>query len=143
MALLVASASLVASTTVLPTVDAASIVPFVPARFPVNDNGAIAMFGNNLMTCPPSTACTAALAGSGSGSALNNNDYVMTNVDEDLDGTTFNSSSSTVTLLPDSTVLFAGLYWGARTTAGTGGQATTANRQTVAFEAPGDAGTGR
>ena len=110
-------------------------------RFSTNDTGDIAIVGNTLMTCPDSAStCAAARNGTASGSANNNNGYVMQYVDVDGDpATTFNSSSATLTLPPGSTVLFAGLYWGGRTNAGTNG-APAPNpgaRGTVDFRVPG------
>ena len=58
-----------------------------------------------------------------------NNQYNMTPVDADSDGSTSNSSSATVTMPAGSTVLFAGLYWGAQSTSG--------NRNRISFKAPG------
>lgn len=49
------------------------------------------------------------------GAKLNNNDFTMTYVDVDTDPSTFNSSDSDLVLPAGSEVLFAGLYWGART----------------------------
>ena len=53
-------------------------------------------------------------------------------IDIDADGTTQNSSSATFTVPPSGTVLFAGLYWGARSNAAT--------RNTVRFRTPALAG---
>ena len=110
-------------------VQAAATVPFA-ARKTFNDNGAIALIGNNLLTCPASAAgCTAAKAASSGGAEVNNNNYVMENVDVDGDSSTFNSSNSQL-LLPDgSTVLWAGLYWGARVQKGDFGTTTTRPRE--------------
>ncbi|XVU25055.1 Ig-like domain-containing protein [Actinoplanes sp. CA-054009] len=94
------------------------------SRFDVNANGAIMLRGNTNLTCSSLVlTCTAARNGSGvTGNLLNNNGYSMVYTDTDGDLlTTFNDSSSTVTLPPASTVLFAGLYWGALTALGAGG----------------------
>ena len=95
---------------------------FTP-RFSANDTGNVAIVGNTLETCPVATSgCPAAQ--SGSGASLNNNNWSMVRVDADSDpATTIDSSSATLTLPAAATVLFAGLYFGAATTAGTGGQA--------------------
>ena len=45
-----------------------------------------------------------------------NNAYQMVNLDADTVGTTFNSSGSDLLLPAGSSVLWAGLYWGARRT---------------------------
>ena len=60
-------------------------------------------------------------ARAGKGSLLNNNNFVMERVD--VDHTMFDSSSARLTLPDGARVLFAGLYYGARTTAGTRGKA--------------------
>ena len=68
--------------------------------------------------------------------AGNNNSYVMGYVDADADATTIDSSSATVALPAGATVVWAGLYWAADTTAGAGvGRADAANRGTVRFKA--------
>ncbi len=73
-----------------------------------------------MMTCPSSDSrCAAARAGTGS--AQNNNNFPMVRIDVDGDPTTSTSSSSTLTLPDGAQVLFAGLYYGARSTAGSGG----------------------
>jgi len=121
------------------TASAAATVPFTP-KFSANANGAMVTVGNNLLTCPAGgtsngVSCAAARAGG----VADDNGYVMTNLDADADPTTFNSSSSTLTLPAGATVLWAGLYWGARLTAGSGGQSagvSAANQ--IAFRAPGD-----
>ena len=66
----------------------------------------------------------------------------MVRVDADSDpATTIDSSSATLSLPAPATLLFAGLYFGAATTAGTGGQAapSPAQRNTVKFKVPGAA----
>ena len=50
------------------------------------------------------------------GALLNNNDFVMEYVDVDGDGSTFSSSSADFTVPSGGVVLFAGLYWGGRST---------------------------
>lgn len=114
------------------------------SRFTANDTGDIDVFGNTLMTCPASAAGCAAAQQSGvtttADSSSQNNAYNMRFIDVDgAANTTFNSSSSTVSLPAGSTVLFAGLYWGARTTAGSGGIAApnAALRNTVKLKVPG------
>ena len=66
-----------------------------------------------------------------------NNNYNMGYVDIDGDGSTVNSSTATLTLPAGATVSWAGLYWGADKSAGTGGSAApnAANRGTVRFKA--------
>jgi hypothetical protein len=73
---------------------------------------------------PVLVVCSAASclsARAGTGSALNNNNFVMERVD--VDRTMLDSSSARLSLPNGARVLFAGLYYGARTTAGTGGKA--------------------
>jgi hypothetical protein len=117
----------------------ATDTPFTP-RFAETLKGDIAVVGNTLMTCP-SGAVNCAAAQAGGGSALNNNSYTMGYVDVDADATTFDSSSASVSLPAGSTVVWAGLYWAADTSAGTGGAPapTPASRGTVRFTAPGAA----
>ena len=95
---------------------AININPF-EAAFTTNDNGSIFTIGNNLLTCPASApTCAAARAGTVTGASSSNNAYSMVNLDADSVGTTFNSSGSDLLLPAGSTVLWAGLYWGARRT---------------------------
>jgi large repetitive protein len=103
------------------TSPAAADTPF-KARFSANANGDVAVVGNTLETCQSSVGgCDAARAGSGS--TLNNNGFTMERVDVDSDAATFNSSSAHLILPPGARVLFAGLYYGSRTSAGTRGKA--------------------
>ena len=104
---------------------AAAAVPFNVA-FHTQDNGSIGIFGNSLQTCPTAASgCTNAQMGIGSGDALDNNSYNMAFVNVDPGGVRTSSSSADVMTAPStpagSTVLWAGLFWGARQTAGTGG----------------------
>ncbi|MGZ8634815.1 MAG: hypothetical protein ACXWZZ_13305 [Solirubrobacteraceae bacterium] len=118
----------------------AADTPFTP-RFAQTVPGDIAAVGNTVMTCPASAACTTAQDRTGVGAALNNNSYTMGRVDIDADATTFDSSSATVSIPAGSTVLWAGLYWAADTSAGTGGAAaqTASSRGTVQLKVPGGA----
>jgi hypothetical protein len=121
----------------------AADTPFA-SRFAATARGDVAAVGNTLMTCPASANCTSAQNRTGSGGVLNNNSYVMGYVDVDADATTFDSSSATVALPPGSTVLWAGLYWAADTSAGTGMGAAAApaaaSRGTVRLKVPGGGG---
>lgn len=110
---------------------------FTP-RFSQNVQGEITVAANTLMTCPETdTRCPGAQAGTGS--TLNNNQFRMGYVDIDGDPSTFNSSSAELTLPLGARVLFAGLYYGAKTSAGTGGTQApnTSARGTVKFKLPG------
>ena len=90
------------------------------ARFRANANGDIAIVGNTLESCQsPVTDCANARAGLGT--ALNNNSFAMARVN--VDSLTLDSSSARLSLPLGARVLFAGLYYGARTNAGTGGKA--------------------
>lgn len=97
-------------------------------RNPVtNERGNISLVGNALMTCRArsNNNCASARSGAVTG---NNSDYIAEFIDADADGATTNSSSATLTLPSGSTVLWAGLYWGARS--------TTATRDRIKFKPP-------
>jgi uncharacterized repeat protein (TIGR01451 family) len=105
-----------------------------------NASGDITIIGNTLETCPSAAAnCLNARAGIGSGGALDNNNYVMERVD--VDRTALDSSSARLSLPAGARVLFAGLYYGARTNAGTSGKAalnsSPAALSTVDLKLPG------
>jgi hypothetical protein len=111
-------------------------------RFQTHTRGNIAMAANSLLTCPDSApTCASARAGSGSSADLDNNDWAMTNVDVDGDPTTFNSSSADLSIPAGATVKFAGLYWGADSSAGAGGAAAPAPgfENTLLLKSPGAA----
>ena len=76
----------------------------------------------------------------GVGTGLNNNDRTLTWIDVDGDPATFDSSSADLALPPGARVLFAGLYYGGKLSAGTGGSPAPnpGARNTVRFKAPGD-----
>src|SRR5918997_1425016 len=116
---------------------AAPTVPFT-AKFTTNANGAITTIGNNLLTCRTAdSGCTNAQ----NGGSADKNGFVMVNLHADGVAGPTNSSSSRLALPEGSTVLWAGLYWGARLQAGTGGRgATSAGINTMSLRAPGDAG---
>lgn len=113
---------------------------FAP-RFAANvAGGKITVAANTLMTCPAADVnCAAAQAGTATGSALSNNAYAMTRVDVDADAGTFSSSSAQLDLPAGAEVLFAGLYYGGRTSAGGGGAPApnAAARAQVRFGVPG------
>ncbi|HEY7620566.1 MAG TPA: hypothetical protein VH834_12380, partial [Solirubrobacteraceae bacterium] len=106
----------------------AADAPFT-TRFAQTARGDIKANGNTLMTCP--TACQ-------SSTTADDNDYVMGYVNTDGDGTTFDASSANVTLPAGATVLWAGLYWSADTSAGTSGAAApnAGTKGTVSFKVP-------
>lgn len=84
--------------------------PFNP-RFTTNTTGTVRFAANTLLTCSPSTNCSAAQTGSGRSWA--NNNFTMVPVDVDTVGATSNSSSAQLDIPSGASVLFAGLYWGA------------------------------
>ncbi len=108
----------------------AQIVRSFTQRYSTNASGTVQIVGNALLTCPASATCTSAQAGTGG--TLDNNSFSMVDIDIDADATTQNSSSATFTLPPGGAVLFAGLYYGARSNA--------AARNTVRFRTPALAG---
>jgi uncharacterized repeat protein (TIGR01451 family) len=119
---------------------AAITTPFA-ARFDVNANGAIMLRGNASLTCPIGVGtCANARNGIGSSATeeLNDNGYAMVYTDTDGDPATFNDSTATVAMPTGSSVLFAGLYWGADPRAGTSGAAapTPADKGKVLFRTP-------
>ncbi len=107
---------------------------FAP-RFSANDNGAITIIGNELETCPASA--TDCLAARSAIKQINNNSFNMAFTDADNDPATFDSSSADLSLSAGSSVLWAGLYWGARLATGTGGAPGSADRATMLFKVPG------
>ena len=119
-----------------PRLPLAVTTPFT-VRYQTNDTGDITFAANTLMTAPASDP-DAVNAQNGVGTKVANNEFLMTYVDVDSDPTTFNSSRSDLVMPAGSQVLFAGLYWGARTN-GTTVNATTALRNTVKFMTPGGA----
>ena len=121
------------------TASAVVEVPFA-TQFATSARGGVVTAANTLMTCPEAAAnCLEARAGTATGAALNNNAYAMERVDVDSDLTTFDSSTATLALPAGATVQFAGLYYGARTSKGTGGEAAidAAARGTVLLRTPG------
>ena len=111
------------------------------ARFSTNANGDIAIVGNTLETCQTSVA-DCANARAGVGSVLNNNSFSMVRVN--TDSAALDSSSARLSLPAGARVLFAGLYYGSRTNAGTGGKAapdsTLAGLGKVDLKTPGASG---
>ncbi|WP_433827507.1 Ig-like domain-containing protein [Actinoplanes sp. CA-015351] len=128
-------------------VAAAITTPFT-TRFDVNANGAILLRGNANLTCPvhlltPTCADARNGIGSTANEELNDNGYPMIFTDADGDPATFNDSTATIDMPAGSTVLFAGLYWGADPSAGSSVGAllgaaapTAANKNKVRFRTP-------
>jgi len=90
----------------------AADTPF-SVRYAQTLHGNLSAVGNTLMSCPTGARNCAAAR---SGSPYSNNDS---------DATTFDSSSATLSLPAGSTVAWAGLYWSADTSGGSGGVADT------------------
>ncbi len=109
---------------------AAITTPFT-TRFDVNVNGSILLRGNSNLTCPQADPdCTPAR--SGQGGVVNNNNFAMVYTNADGDPTTFDDSTATLDMPPGSTVLFAGLYWGADSSSAP----TPGNRNKVLLRTP-------
>jgi hypothetical protein len=89
-------------------------------RYAQTLHGNLGAVGNTLMTCPTAAGNCAAAR---SGSPYSDNDFTMGYVDVDSNASTFDSSSATLTLPAGATVAWAGLYWSADTSAGSGGSA--------------------
>jgi large repetitive protein len=113
-------------------------------RHSSTDNGDILLIGNTVLNCDPALTvdCLAARSFMAVTAQNNNNAHNMAMVDVDGDSSTFNSSQVTLTLPAGGEILWAGLYWGANTTAGTSGVAapSAADKNKVRLLAPGSAG---
>jgi hypothetical protein len=115
----------------------AADTPLAP-RFAQTLRGDVTTAGNTLMSCPSNAnGCTAARARTGP--ALDNNSFNMARVDTDGDNSTFTSSSSQLSIPAGATVVWAGLYWSADTSAGSNGSNATSagSRGQVRFRVPG------
>ncbi|HWS31246.1 MAG TPA: Ig-like domain-containing protein, partial [Actinoplanes sp.] len=127
-----------------PEAQAAITTPFA-SRYTTDTNGAILIRGNTNMQCPSAaTNCLTARDGQppGDGEKWNNNGYNMEFTNADGDSvTTFNDSTAVVDMPNGSTVLFAGLYWGADTSQGGNGAAApdATKKDQVQFGVPGGA----
>jgi len=84
-------------------------------RYSNNINGQITTAANTILQCPlgtPDPLANSGCEGSRAGTnARNNNSFDMQWLDVDSDPSTFDSSTSTLSLPSGSRVLFAGLYW--------------------------------
>src|SRR5262245_14765018 len=114
------------------------------SRFSANAQGDIALAGNTLLSCTASEEnCGSVRDGNATPASQNNNNaHFMAYVDVDADPATFDSSSATLSLPAGARVLFAGLYWGGKSTRGTGGSPAPAGSATnaVKLRAPGTPG---
>jgi hypothetical protein len=95
-------------------------------RYNVETRGAIAVAGNTVLTCSTTTGtnaseCVNARAGTATNTAAANDNQNMININA-LDPTQTNVSQATLTIPTGSTVLWAGLYWGGRSTLSTRNQ---------------------
>ncbi len=142
--LVVVAAALVLTTAALlaSAVPASAGARGFTVRYSQNTKGNIALIGNTIETCPSTgdATCAAARAGTAANAGDNNdNNHNEVLVDIDSDASTFDSSSATLSLPATATVRFAGLYWGADTSAGTSGTAApnAGKRGTVMFKVPG------
>ena len=118
--LLAAAAGLVA---LLATAPVASADRDFSTRFSTQAPGNITMASNTLMTCGASqSGCAAAQnnlsIGLSNNSSLNNNSWIMVNLDVDSDPSTAVSSAATLTLPAGADVIWAGLYWTASAPSG-------------------------
>lgn len=121
---------------------AATYRAFEPV-FSANTNGDVLLAANTLMSCNPTTgtgAATCLTARAATTGNYSNNSYASQFVDVDADASTFNSSSSDVTVPTDGTVLFAALTWAGRTAATSATNADLGLRGTARFKAPDGAG---
>ncbi len=105
-------------------------------RYQTVDRADSVFVANTLMTCPLGGSCANVRAGTNTFNG--NGDFNEVNVDADSDGTTFSSSSADLVLPAGATIVFAGLYWGADTSAGTGGSAApnAAADDVMSFKTP-------
>jgi len=118
---------------------ASSVIRQFTPRYSTTQRGEVLVIGNSSMTCPDSqTNCPAAR--NRVGTILNNNSYTMEYVNPDNVSTIpANSSTADLVLPAGGEVLFAGLYWGAATSAGARGVAAPqpVRRNIVQFATPG------
>lgn len=114
------TAALVIAAALVPyNVSLAAVHRSFEPRFSVSAEGDIHIVGNTLSTCsterhPNRDFCDEARDG-GEG---RNNQFFMERVDVDANDFTFNSSAASFQLRANADVLWAGLYWGARLSAG-------------------------
>ncbi len=109
----------------------------VGPAFVTIDRGDFVQAGNASLSCN-TAVLGCADARNRVGASLSNNGWNMVQVDSDADLTTFNSSDASVSIPPAATVMWAGLYWGADTSAGAGGTVApnSSDVSTVKFTTP-------
>ena len=124
-----------ASLLVVTAADASTLIRDYTPRYATTARGDLLVIGNTAMTCPETASnCVAAR----NGGNYNNNSFTMEWVNADSVATSpQNSSTATLNIPAGSTVVFAGLYWGADTS-GNGGTAAPAptSRNVVRFATP-------
>ncbi len=84
-------------------------------RFDQTIKGRLVSASNVLITCEASDPLCSG-AQNFIGSVYQNEQFEMVHIDVDGDGSTFNSSSANITFPANSTVVYAGLYWGGQFT---------------------------
>lgn len=137
---LVVRAVILAAVLSLGIVSAAQADRNFSLRYSTNDTGSIKGIANTNMTCPSNaSSCRSAQDASPttSSGSLHNNNFDMTYVDVDSDGSTFNSSTANQSLPAGSTILFAGLYWGGDWSTGSAAAPNASARNIVKFKVPG------
>ena len=129
-------ASIAAALALLALAPLASADRTFSLRYQTVDRADSVFVANTLMTCPNGGTCTNVRAGTNTNNG--NGDFNEVNVDADADGTTFSSSSADLALPAGATIVFAGLYWGADTSAGSGGSAApnAAANNVMSFKTP-------
>lgn len=107
----------------------AEVIRTFTPRYSTNNFGDIYIVGNTILRSPNETDMNG---------TRQNNSYDMIRIDIDGDGSTSTSSSANFTLPPGGDVMFAGLYWGADTSAGNRGTTAPApsRRGEVKFRTP-------
>ena len=102
----------------LPSLAQAQITRNFTIRYSANVNGDFAAIGNTVTYCDL-TAGNASCNSAPGGSSIDNQSVgTIVNVDVNSDSSTFNSSSADLSVPAGSTIRFAGLYWGGRSSFG-------------------------
>lgn len=108
-------------------------------RYNIETRGAIAVAGNTVLTCSTTTGtnaaqCAGARAGTATSTAAANDNQTMVNINT-LDTTQTNVTQATLDIPAGSTVLWAGLYWGGRSTLATRNQVNFRPANATAYTA--------
>ena len=101
---------------VICSLSSAQIVQNFNSIYSTTTQGNIVFVSNAILTCSTTPGDIGApdCVDAQNGASRNNNLHKMIYIDIDGDPSTFNSSSADFTLAPGANVLFAGLFWGAR-----------------------------